>query len=155
MNFPKPDKPPTSPIASAFAIGFALALGVWGVPAAAGLSSGQFNVNIELHVPGSGSGPGNPNSGFCRSEPSAATFGAIVTFVCRTGSIVDLGAPKSAVAWVPIHGGAYRFIHLESKGLPDRLVRIGVDGYTGIGTVTSWRVVTLAERDYLEMMIGW
>lgn len=156
MNMPSPFNPRILRGVGSVAIGFALAaLGVHCDPASAGIASGAFNVNIALHLPGSGSGPGNPSSGFCRSEPSTGTFGAIVTFVCRTNSIVTLGAPQSAVAWVPIHGGAYRFIHLESKGLPDRVVRIGIDGYTGIGTVTSWRVVTLTERDYLEMMIGW
>jgi len=156
MNVSRPFETRAFLRASGVAIGFALAaLGVQSVPAFAGIGSGTFNVIIDLSLPESGSGPGTPSSGFCRSEPGAGTFGAIVTFVCSTGSIVDLGAPKSAVSWVPIHGGAYRFIHLESKGLPDRVVRIGIDGYTGTGTVTSWRVVTLAERDYLEMMIGW
>jgi len=30
-----------------------------------------------------------------------------------------------------------------------------VDQTMGLGTVTSWRVIRLANRDYLEMMVGW
>jgi hypothetical protein len=30
-----------------------------------------------------------------------------------------------------------------------------VDETMGLGTVTSWRVIRLANRDYLEMMVGW
>lgn len=30
-----------------------------------------------------------------------------------------------------------------------------VDAVTGDGTITSWRVVHVANRDYLEIMVGW
>jgi hypothetical protein len=30
-----------------------------------------------------------------------------------------------------------------------------VDGMMSTGTVTSWRVVSLPKRDYLEIMVGW
>ena len=30
-----------------------------------------------------------------------------------------------------------------------------VDGFMTTGTVTSWRVVRLAQREYLEMTVGW
>lgn len=30
-----------------------------------------------------------------------------------------------------------------------------VDGEAGNGTITTWRVVHLANRDYLEIMVGW
>jgi hypothetical protein len=30
-----------------------------------------------------------------------------------------------------------------------------VDGRMATGTVTSWRVVRLAQREYLEMTVGW
>jgi hypothetical protein len=30
-----------------------------------------------------------------------------------------------------------------------------VDGQMGTGTVTSWRVVHVANREYLEMTVGW
>ena len=30
-----------------------------------------------------------------------------------------------------------------------------VDGMMTTGTVTSWRVIRLVNRDYLEIMVGW
>ena len=30
-----------------------------------------------------------------------------------------------------------------------------VEADTGVGTVTSWRVVHIANRDYLELTVGW
>ena len=30
-----------------------------------------------------------------------------------------------------------------------------VDGQMGTGTLTSWRIVHVANREYLEMMVGW
>ena len=30
-----------------------------------------------------------------------------------------------------------------------------VDGTTGDGTITSWRVLRVADRDYLEIMVAW
>ena len=30
-----------------------------------------------------------------------------------------------------------------------------VDSYTGAGTATSWRLLKLNNRDYLEMMLHW
>ena len=30
-----------------------------------------------------------------------------------------------------------------------------IDADTGNGTITSWRVVRVANRDYLEIMVGW
>ena len=30
-----------------------------------------------------------------------------------------------------------------------------VDGQMGTGTLTSWRIVHVADREYLEMMVGW
>ena len=30
-----------------------------------------------------------------------------------------------------------------------------VDESAGAGTITSWRVIRIANRDYLEMMVGW
>lgn len=32
---------------------------------------------------------------------------------------------------------------------------ITVDGQMGTGTLTSWRIVHVANREYLEMMVGW
>lgn len=49
-------------------------------------------------------------------------------------------------------GGPYRFVtHDSSAG-----ESLGtVDSYAGTGTITSWRMVKLADLDYLEMMVHW
>jgi len=96
-----------------------------------------------------------PASGFCTSGPSKYTFGAVVTVVCETGSLVNIEAPNTALAWTFLHGGAYRYMHIAENELPGRRLAGGVDSYTGPGTITSWRMVSLADRDYLEIQIGW
>jgi len=129
---------------------------MWALSAGAGAGSGQFNVNINLHNNGSsGTSNGTSNSAFCRIGPGPRTFGAIVTIVCSTGVVVDIEAPRTAVPWAPIHGGAYRFNHLSEDELPGTRYLGGVDSYTGVGTITSWRLVNLPDRDYLEMLVGW
>jgi hypothetical protein len=107
---------------------------------------------IELHTGGVSSAS---NSAFCRVGPGPSTFGAIVTIVCATGAVVGVEAPRMAVPWAPIHGGAYRFTRLTGNDLPGTPFFGGIDSYTGVGTVTSWRMVNLTDRDYLEMMFGW
>jgi len=54
--------------------------------------------------------------------------------------------------WTEIPDGPFRYVNLLS-GTSEILGT--VDSYAGSGTVTSWRVVNLADRDYIEMMIGW
>jgi len=46
-------------------------------------------------------------------------------------------------------------MHIAENELPGRRLAGGVDSYTGPGTITSWRMVSLADRDYLEIQIGW
>ena len=50
-----------------------------------------------------------------------------------------------------MHGGSYRF---ATQILWSDWIE-GLDGNIGTGTVTSWRIVNLANRDYLELMLGW
>lgn len=122
------------------------ALGFSVAPASAATVSGQFNVTVAL----AGSA-----AGFCSSGPGDATFGTIVTVVCATGAWVNTRAPGATVPWAPIHGGAYRFIRLTNHELPLTGIHGGIDTFLGVGTVTSWRLVSLADRDYLEMLTGW
>lgn len=96
-----------------------------------------------------------PASGFCTSGPSKSTFGAVVTVVCKTGAVVNVEAPNTALSWTILHGGAYRYMHIAEHEVPGRRLAGGVDSYTGPGTITSWRMVSLADRDYLEFQIGW
>lgn len=121
---------------------FALAalLGLWASHSQAAQSSAQFTVSINLLA--ASPQPGEPRqTGFCQKSTGAGAFGATVTFVCTTGAMVDISPD-----------GPYRFVtNISIDGRPLSTV----DSYTGIGTITSWRVVNLANLDYLEMMVHW
>ena len=110
--------------------------------------NGQFNVTVTLL---SATNPALPNAVFCRTSPALA-FGALVTVVCATGEVVDITAPPRGIPWAPVHGGAYRFILPGSyaTGLPDFY-----DGSAWPGTVATWRMIRLADRDYYELLVGW
>lgn len=115
--------------------------------------SGQFNITVNLQTGGGGGGGGSgPGSAFCVSHNAPGSFGATVTVVCSTGAFVDISPSQARPPWTPTHGGSFRYATqvfwngdwLES--LDDRL---------GTGTITSWRVVNLMNRNYLEMTVGW
>jgi hypothetical protein len=114
--------------------------------------SGQFQVTATLVV---ANAPAATQTGFCTYGPGRSTFGAVVTVVCGTGVVADIGAPKTAAPWPALHGGAYRYAHVAENELPGTRLVDGVDSYTGPGTITSWRMVSLADRNYLEVQIGW
>ncbi len=108
--------------------------------------SGQFNVTVNLI---SSANPPPVNAAFCRaSEPSA--FGALVTVVCSTGEVVDISASANRVSRAPTHGGAYRYILRRPGELP-----LPVDSFSELGTIATWRVIQQADRNYLELMVGW
>ena len=123
------------------------------LPAAAGAATAGFQVRVALALPGSGVPPGTgPGPDFCRLENAPGAFGAILTVVCRTGVVVELSPAPGARGWSPIHGGAYRFLPPVSHA---GVLSAESNFQTGLGTVTSWRVVNLHDRDYLEMTVRW
>lgn len=126
----------------------ATVLGFAAVPVNAAQLNGQFNVTVNLQ---SANSPTLPQSVFCRTSPGGLAFGAIVTVVCSTGTVVDISPSSTGMPWAPMHGGAYRYI------LPGRAVDLPgtIDSYVGAGTTTSWRVIKLSNLDYLELMVGW
>ena len=127
----------------AFAVAFAISAPL----ANAAQISAPFKVKVSVG--------GELTGGICSRHTDPSTFGAIVNIVCATGAFVGLEAPKNAVAWTPVHGGAYRFTRVN----PDEIRAVSyvqsTGSYTGVGTVTSWRMVSLADREYLEMLIDW
>ena len=121
----------TRQVTAARTFALAAVLGVWALPSHAASSSAQFNVTINLNP---------PSTAVCRSSTGTGASGATATVVCATGT--NLPA-------TPVYEGTYRFMTQggELSGI--------VDSYTGACTFTSWRVVKLADRDYLEMIVGW
>ena len=115
---------------------------LWASPIQAAISSSQFEVSINLLSDTSS------NKGLCISK-SSGPFSATITYVCTTGTTVDISSSK---AGKPVRGDAYRFLtHISKAG-----ISLGtVDSYSGGGTITSWRMVNLANREYLEMMVHW
>jgi hypothetical protein len=109
-----------------------------------------FTVTVQTASTGD---PKNPvsDSAFCRSNTLRGSFGATVTVVCKTGSVVDIQAFANGSPRKPTHGGAYRFITRFAVAADYR----DTISSRGVGTVTSWRTVNLQDRDYLELLIGW
>ena len=128
----------------------AVALGLSVLQVDAAQVSGQFNITVNLQTFADSNSP--PQSAFCRSTNAPGSFGATVTVVCATGAMVDISPGRTGMPWSPMHGGAYRYILQASR---DGNVLGTVDSYVGVGTATSWRVVNLVDRDYIEMLINW
>lgn len=104
----------------------------------------SFTVQVQI------SNQVSPGSSFCRVSDMPGAFGAIVTVVCSTGVVVQIDTPPGQSSSLPIHGGAYRFLPPVSwAGV------MSDDMNAGLGTVTSWRVIKLADRDLLEMTVRW
>jgi hypothetical protein len=113
--------------------------------------SAQFQLSVQLQPTGS-KGNTDPPSAFCRTDSLPGTFGATVTIVCSTGVVVDIEAPRFQERLSPVHGGAYRYLTQVSAG---GQILGTVDFYSGLGTITSWRVVNLVDRQYVEMTLNW
>jgi hypothetical protein len=140
---------------------FAVALVVGGLLMAPGAvlgaqSSSNFRITAQLQSAAAAS-----TSAFCRSDSTPGSFGATLTVVCSTGIVVDV-APSSRGLYQhgdPSHRGgflgygwAYRYVTQVNWAGQN----MGpVDIYSGIGTITSWRVVNLVDREYVEMTLNW
>lgn len=104
--------------------------------------SAHFTVTVNLQA---------PDTGLCRSTQGGGTFGAAVTVVCATGTVIAIADADRDARWQPTHGGAYRFLtHVTTREQSGT-----VDSYAGIGTTTGFRLVSSGGRDYVEMTVGW
>lgn len=121
------------------------------VDAAQARASFQVMVALENRL-GTSPDIDHPDQATCRSGPGGSAFGADVTVVCGTGAVIDIAPGRPRGAWSPMHGGAYRYVTQVTWA--DQLWGT-VDTYLGAGTVTSWRVVDLSGRKYLELTVGW
>ncbi len=127
---------------------FALAalLFLWASSSYAEQASAQFNVNINLQPNGNLS-----NARVCRSSTRIGTFGEAVTIECSTGRAVKFTGNTSKLPWSASQDGYYRFVtQLSGAGVP-----LDSDKFAGVGTVTSWRIINLADWEYIELMVGW
>lgn len=115
----------------------------------AGQATSKFMVEVTLE---NGLPPVPSESAFCRVRNMPGAYGAVVTVVCSTGVVVEIGPPANQASWLPIHGGSYRFLPPVSLA---GVMSSGSDMDTGLGTVTSWRVFKVADRDFLEMTVRW
>jgi hypothetical protein len=115
----------------------------------AGEAGSKFVVEVTLNE---GLPPVPPDSAFCRVRNMPGSYGATVTVVCSTGTVVEIGPPANQASWLPIHGGSYRFLPPVSLA---GVMSLGSDMDTGLGTVTSWRVFKVADRNFLEMTVHW
>jgi hypothetical protein len=132
---------------AAGALALAAAVSMSSCPAAAAQSSSRFGVTVNLETSG-----GPPSSAFCRTTSLPGSFGATVTIVCSTGVVVDIAPSRPGAPLSPMHGGSYRYLTQVSVG---GQILGTVDLYSGLGTITSWRVVNLVDRQYVEMTLNW
>ena len=124
-----------TPLAKAWLV-LPMLVGMWLCPAQAAQSNGQFNVNITLQ---SAKNPALAKTGACRGS-SLINFGATVTLVCSTDRL-------EGYRYVLQFTRAGEFIGYRESGFPQN--------ESGPGTIASWRIIQLADRDYLEMLVGW
>ena len=113
--------------------------------------SGQFNLTVNLQSSDAGSQI-VPNSAFCRSTNAPGSFGATFTVVCATGALVDISPIRTRIIWSPDNGNTYRYIFQASR---DGNILGTVDSYVEVGNETSWSVIDLVDRVYLEMLVDW
>lgn len=112
-----------------------LAMAALPMPAAASQATAQFDVMINLSTAAT-----RPQTGLCDS--TSAT-----TIVCNSLGGRQLQASTPATSRFDLSG--YRFISYVS-GLAG-----SVDIYTNAGTSTAFRLVNWADREYIEMTVGW
>ena len=117
----------------------------WALPSHAGKANADFNVTVTLEK------SALANMGLCSSHTGVGAFSATVTVVCTTGIAVGLEAIGKGMPWLPVHGGAYRFVTNAYNA--NQSAR--VDSYTGTDTSTAFNTMNSAGQDYIEMTIGW
>lgn len=114
-------------------------------------STATFNVTVNLAGEHGTPLPG-ADVAFCINRDKPDSFGAKVIVSCQTGDIVQMAGSDAENPWLPIHGGANRYIANLTNFSSYRGT---VDGYMSAGTVASWRQVSFTDRDYLELLVAW
>jgi len=109
-------------------LALALAAGSASTPFAAVPASHPFRVTVSLNMPAEVQAQCGTIT-----EPGS---GRKITVSCATPS-----APREPPRYL---------LHVYRAG-----EWIPVEGEMGTGTLTSWRIVHVADREYLELLVGW
>lgn len=128
----------------ALATGCAVALmGCLPVTVQAGGASAGFEVRIELRQ--------SPGNTLCVSESVAAASQALVNVVCSTGQYVSI-EPLPGTPFVGTHGGAFRYSFgpRSTWNMTPGAASGFSEVFTGVGTVTSMRIVRLGGAGLAE-----
>jgi hypothetical protein len=126
-----------------FGLGLCVLLPGLAQVAQAGHASASLLVSVKLVA--------SPAKVFCTSQSGTGNFGAAVTVVCSTGAVVGIAVPERT-AGLPAHGGAFEYLIPMPRGGKNFIT---VDTQAISGTVTGWQVVRFADRDYVELTLGW
>ena len=102
----------------------------------AGEARSRFGVSVNLQA------ETPPEFGACKANEVLTPKGVAATVTCTPVPIPKQPAESRVVSSVLFHISRGTWL-----GTADETM--------GLGTVTSWRVIRLANRDYLEMMVGW
>lgn len=106
-------------------------------------ASAQFDVMINLLSPEK-----QVQTGLCDSTRTVDTTTS-PTIVCNFTIGRDILATVPSKPGWPYEGRGYRFISYVTGPAGS------VDIYTGAGTSTAFRLVNWADREYIEMTVGW
>lgn len=119
--------------------------GLAAVPAQAlgAQASAQFDVMINLLSPEK-----QIQTGLCDSIKAVVTTTS-PAIVCNFTTGRDILSTLPAKPSWPYEGRGYRFISYITGPAGS------VDIYTGAGTSTAFRLVNWADREYIEMTVGW
>ena len=131
-------------IAKAFAL--AMVLGFCPFVGYASQVSAALNLKVNLQT------NTNTDAVLCRNTSGVNAYGANATVICSTSAFVDISPGSTRAPLLPMHGGAFRFVTqvFWNGELVDT-----VDSDPSSGTFTTWRVVNLTNRNFLEMTVGW
>ena len=120
---------------------------LWVSSVHAAQSSSQFDVLINLQASSWAS-----NAVLCRSSTQIGPFGDAVTVICSSGEIIDFSGDTATLPWSTTQADAYRFVTLTPKSSESMGT---INTYAGLGPVSSWRRINLANLNYLELTISW
>jgi hypothetical protein len=105
-------------------------------PAYAGESASRLGVSVTLKA------ETPPEFGACKTGEVMLPQGVAATVICTPEPVPKQPAQSRVVSSVLFHISRGTWLGTADESM-------------GLGTVTSWRVIRLANRDYLEMMVGW